>query len=110
MPYTLQSSTNCNRGQLTTILNGLLGNRAYVITNNSQSSTQVQYWGTYFEDLDDTLVTTIPVELIQSKQLYRQNTRFSTIGYGGSNVGVARIWIPRNYLFSFAIINLYLVS
>lgn len=110
MAYILQTSTLCARGQLNVIGNSLLANRAYVITNNSQLSNQVQYWGTYFEDLDDTSTMTVPFELIQSKQLYRQNTRFSTIGYGGVNVGVAKVWIPREYRFSTCIVLLYLVA
>lgn len=110
MAYTEVASVLCGRGQLTTVLNGLLGNRAYVIQNNPVPFPNVQYRGTIFQELDDTLVSNIPFELISSTQMYRPYTRISTIGYGGSNVGVLKVWLPNNYRFSTAIIVVYLVS
>lgn len=110
MPYTQVASVLCGRGNLTPILSPLLANRGYLIRNDSQSPTQVQYWGTIFQDNDDTSTLDPPNEAFLSDQLYRNITRVTSGGFNASNVGTFKIWIPRNYLFLTAIIRVYLVA
>jgi hypothetical protein len=110
MAYTLITSVNCNRGEITTLLSGVLGSRAYVIQVDPFPFPSVQYRGTLFQELDDTLALNIPFELISSTQCYRPNTRVTTPGFGGNNVGLFKYWLPGNFRFSFAIVNVYLIS
>jgi hypothetical protein len=110
MTYTLVTSVLCGRGSLTTVLSGMLGTRSYVVSVNPFPFPDVQYRGTFMIETDDTSSSVIPQELTQSVQLYRPFTRITTIGYGGVFVGIGKLWLPRNFRYSTAICNLYLIS
>jgi hypothetical protein len=107
MAATLAATVNCNRNQLTTLLVPTVAARTYIIENASQGNSQVQYWGTLFQEIKDTTETRYDTEIQTSVQLYRRAQRITAGSSGGVFIGRLTLWIPREYRFTFAIIRVF---
>jgi len=81
--------------------------RIYIVENASQGDNEVKYWGTVFQEVDDTTESRFTTEIQSSLQLYRR--AYLLVAVNSSTTFVARLtlWIPREYRFTFAIVRVF---